>query len=444
MTVRSFPGLSALWAYRASAQPMVRRYLASSGTLLIGVITQFTLFVILARALRVEQFGTFVVISAVTSLAASFCGVGAADAMVRRSARDLGEYGKLLGHGLILIAASGLCLAIVSTAVLALLVTASPSFVGNLFALANFSLAGIVLFAFISFAERVFIGRQDFLRANIVSGGFAVIRLLAGAVAWLGFGLHGLGQWALWNLVAHLVAAVAFGAMLYPLGRPIWRVDRRELRLGFHFSSPFFLDALRQNVDRISLSFVVPAAILGSYGAAIRLVQTSQIVVSSLNRIVYPQFARRAHLGLSGAINPAIAYLVAVLAAVSATAVGLFVAAPWLPTILGADYTPVVGYLRTLCWVVIPLGAQTVPYDVLGALDRHSIRAAVYNGVSAVGILFTALAIYGFGITGAYVAIYVTQIAVVVALWSAFLNVRDRAPGLESKVNSLLPLDGAP
>jgi O-antigen/teichoic acid export membrane protein len=224
-------------------------------------------------------------------------------------------------------------------------------------------------------------------------------------------------------------------ALLRPLGSPVWHVDRFELRLGIHFSSPFFVDALRQSVDRIVLGLVAPAAELAIYGSAVRIMQTSQVAVSSLNRIIYPRFAEQAHVGLRGALQPAFLYGVVVTVIALATSLALFLSAPLLPFLIGGEYGPVVGSVRTLCWVLLPLAIQSVPYDVFGAFDYHSLRAKIYNGFSLLAVAITALAVYGGRIEGAYASAYLTQIVVAIALWTGLFRASRRegeCPRLET------------
>jgi O-antigen/teichoic acid export membrane protein len=411
------------WRVRAAGAgfalaPILRQYVASGGTLLFSTVCQFTWFIILARAFGVSQFGTLMVILAITALAASLCGVGCNDSMLRRTARRREDYRAMLGHGLIMIGSTGLALSLVSTVVLAALVGASV----GLAALALFSLTSIVLHTFVSFAEQAYIGRGDFLVANAVNAGFSLLRAASAVVACVLCGAATLDEWALWTTGAHVVAAVAVAWLLRGLGAPLWRVDRGELVLGFHFCTPNIVDALRANVDRIALGTVLPPAVVGSYAAASRTVTVSQIVVNSLNRIMYPRFSQRKAAGFAGVLHLAAVYVVALVALSGATAYALYLVAPLLPMLLGDSYRSVIFDLRVLCWLLVPLAVQTVPYDLFAAFDRHGLRAWVYNSVSLIGAAATALAIYSLHLTGAFVAIYAVQIALSTALWLLLLR----------------------
>jgi O-antigen/teichoic acid export membrane protein len=113
-------------------------------------------------------------------------------------------------------------------------------------------------------------------------------------------------------------------------------------------------------------------------------------------------------------------YLLVVGVIAVAASAGVFIAAPLLPVILGGEYEPVIHDLRVLCWLIIPLTVQTVPYDVFGALDRHHVRARLYNGVSLAAAAGAVPAIYFFGLLGAFAAAYATQGLLAAALWLSF------------------------
>lgn len=413
-------------SYVRRALPILHRYAASSGTLLVSAAAQFLWFIILARQLGIVQFGQLMVIVAVTSIAAPLCGIGCGEAVIRRTARDPGHYPAMLGHALILSVLTGVLLTIASTLILCALVNASAVVWVNVTIMAAFSIANIVLYRYASLVEQVFIGFFRFTYANIANIGFSLIRLLTTVLACLVFHIDSLAAWAAWTLGGHLFACAAGFLLSRSLGHPVWRIDRDEMKLGFHFTTPRLMDALRQNTDRLVLGMIAPASVLGSYGTASRMAQTSQTVVGALNRIFYPKFAQRKDGGFRGLAPLATRYVMVVTGLATATAVGVYLVAPLMPYVLGHAYQDVVPDLRILCWLLIPVSIQTVPYDIFGALDRHSMRAAIYNTMSLVGVCGTAIVTYTYGITGAFISAFVVQTALAGSLWIALFVARHR------------------
>src|SRR6201992_1859142 len=94
----------------STATPMIVSYLLSSGSLAAASVAQLATFAILARALGPAEFGLFVQISAITSIAVQVAGLAPSDCLLRRVSRERASYPSLLGHNLILIAITGVIL----------------------------------------------------------------------------------------------------------------------------------------------------------------------------------------------------------------------------------------------------------------------------------------------------------------------------------------------
>lgn len=411
---------------RRSVVTIFPRYIASATTLFFNLGCRFIWFVILARSLGVAQFGELMVITGVGTIAATLCTLGSGDAMIRRVSRENSDYAQMLGHGLLLIGTIGIALVILAVLFLKLLII-SPSVSATSVTL--FSVANIMLSPFVGLAISAFLGLGDFRLANIIAAGSSLIELLTAAIAFLVFDVTRLDEWALWTVAEAVIIALACSLLLRRLGGPVWHIDRRELVLGFHYSTPNFIDALRLNVDRTVLGTVAPLSVLGSYATAMRITQMSQTVVNSLNRIVYPGFARRIDLGIRGSFWLAVVYVLVVTCLSATTACGVYLIAPYLPMLLGEPYRQVIFDLRVLCWLIVPMAIYTVPYDLLGALDQHGLRAKYYNSISLVGTAGTAFTIYLFGVAGAFVSVYVLQIVLSVGMWAVIVHAaRDKGP----------------
>ena len=409
--------------------PIAQEYMASGATMLFSAICQFAWFIILARYLGVVEFGFLMVMTAICTLASSLCGVGAGDAVLRHTARDRRSYPELLGHGLLVITATGLILSIVSVLVLQVILGPETSHRVGIGQIALFAFANIWLASLISFSEYIFLGLGELPRANLIEIGFAFVRLMSAVIGCALFGAATLGEWAVWTTGAHLIMLAVCVAMLKPFGWPVWQINRHELALGFHYCTPRMLDALRVNCDRIVLGIVAPANVLATYAVAARITQVSQIVVNSLNRIVYPRFASRKEFGFRSIRPMAIAYLSGVTGIATLTAAGVYMIAPFLPVLIGKSYESVIFNLRVLCWLIVPLAMQTVPYDLLGAFDRHRARAILYNTMSLAGASLTAAMIYHWGISGAFTAAYVVETGLAAGLWGLVLHLaRTEAP----------------
>ncbi|OAP39853.1 sugar transporter [Sinorhizobium glycinis] len=408
--------------------PMILSYVASGGSLVLGSAAQLLTFAILARFLGVDEFSVFVAITAVASIAVHLCGLGAMECLVRRVARERAIYPEMLGHNILLTVASGLVLVLAGAFTLPFFFALSPDAITNFAVIALMLVTNIVLVRVIVLAEQIFIAHSDFASANKVVVGFAVARTIAAALACLAFGASTVASWAIWQFVCHVLVALACAWALRGLGRPRYRIVREELPQGLYFSIPFILRALRQNADLLVLSLVTTAEIVSSYSVARRMLESSFLSVEALNRIIYPGSARITAAGLHHALVRVLRVLAAATAISLAAALTVFLLAPALPYLFGHEYVSLVGFVRSLSWVVVPLAIWSVAVEALGASGYHAARAAVMGLGSIAGAALAAWASWYAPPAGTFVSFYVIEIAMVVATWTVFLRFvrRDR------------------
>jgi len=412
-----------------SLVPMALSYAASGGSLVIGAAAQLVTFAILARWLGVHEFSLFVAITAIANIAVHVCGLGAMECLVRRVARDRAMYPAMLGHNVILTAASGVVLVLAGAAILPLFFTLSPDPATNVAAISLMLVTNVVLVRVIVLSEQIFIAHSDFASANKVVVGFALARTAAAALACVGFGVATVAAWAVWQFAVHVLVALACLAAVRPLGRPIFRIVGEELPQGLYFSIPFILRAVRQNADLLVLSLVSTAEIVSSYSVARRMLESSYLAVEALNRLLYPGSARASAEGLHNAVGRVRKILLAATAIGIAAALALFVLAPLLPYIFGHDYVSLVSFVRILCWVVVPLGMWAVAMEALGASGHQKQRAAVMGTGSLAGAALAAWATWYAPPTGTFISFYVIEFVMVIASWAVFAQIvrRDRA-----------------
>lgn len=431
------PGNAKGSGMRGALLPMLLSYAASGGSLIISSAAQLLTFAILARFLGVHEFSLFVAITAISNIAVHMCGLGAMECLVRRVARDRAIYPDMLGHNLILTAASGVALVVIGAALLPFFFTLSPDPATNAAVITLMLVTNIVLVRMIVLAEQIFIAHSDFASANMVVVGFALARTAAAVLACLVFGVASVASWALWQFACHVLVALACWRALARLGRPRYRIVREELPLGLYFSVPFILRAVRQNADLLVLSLVASAEIVASYSVARRMLESSYLSVEALNRLVYPGSARATAEGLQHAMPRVRKVLVAATLISTAAAVAVFVLAPILPLLFGRDYVSLVSFVRALCWAVIPLAIWAVAAEALGASGHQSTRAAVMGIGSVLGAALAALATWYAPPAGTFVSFYVIEIAMVIAAWSALQRVvrqdRERALAREPR-----------
>lgn len=402
--------------------PLAALYVTSTGWLVVGTAAQLVAFVILARHLGVEQFGQLMAITAATHLGTHLCGLGAGEGMVRRVAREAGDYPALLGHNIILMLGSAAVLIVALTVGLDFFVKVAPDSAGNSAVIVLFVVSNVLFFRWVLLSEQIFIAHWRIARANAVNVGFAVAKALTVVVACVGFGVTSLETWALWHFAVHaLSAAICVGAIV-PFGVPKWRLLPEEIPLGIHFSTPWFFQTLRDNIDLLVLTAVASPAVVGAYSIVKRVVETSLITSSSLGRLLYPRLSRAGREGCHQTLAITSHFMGPILGVAVATAAALYTIAPWVPFLVGESFSAAVDGIRILCWSLIIVAAQAAAFDALGAADLHGIRATVYNAGSLFGAALVGAFTYLFLVPGAFFAIYLSAAAIGVLLWATLIH----------------------
>jgi O-antigen/teichoic acid export membrane protein len=409
-------------ARRKALLQMLLSYTASGGSLIISSTAQLLTFAILARALGVHEFSLFVAITAISNIAVHMCGLGAMECLVRRVARDRSIYPDMLGHNVILTAASGTALVLLGAAILPMFFKLADDPASNVAIITLMLVTSVVLVRIIVLAEQIFIAHSQFGSANIVVIGFAVARTIAAGLACLVFSTATVADWAIWQFACHVLCALLGWLMIQPLGRPRFRLVREELPQGLYFAIPFILRAIRQNADLLVLSLVATAEIVASYSVARRILDSTYLSVEALNRLVYPGSARATADGLQHAMPRVRKVLVAATAISFMAACTVYVMAPVLPLLFGRDYLSLVGFARVLCWVVVPMAIWAVALEALGASGQQAARGLVLGLGSILGAALTAGATWLAPPTGTFVAFYVIEIAMAFAAWGTLLR----------------------
>lgn len=401
---------------------MAMAYAASGGSLLVAAATQLVTFAIIARYLGAEQFGIYVVVTAITSIAVTVCGLGGQESLVRRVARNAASYPIMLGHALSLLALSGIALVGLGLCILPVLLPLAADPATNILSYTLVLLANLVLYRFIVIAGQSFVAMSRFGPANAIEIWYALVRMAAAALGCVVFHVDTVAEWAVWLFASHLLVALTCALALRRFGHPRWRIVREEVPLGLHYSSQFVVRTVRQNADLLVLGVIASSEIVGSYGIARRMLDSSYLSIEALNRLVYPGSAAASASGLHAIQVRTRRVLYASVGVGVSAAVAMFVLAPLLPMVFGQEYSSVVDFARILCWAVVPFAAYAVALDTLGASGRQGTRSLVLNSVNGGGALLIAAATWLAGVNGTFVTFHLTEVAMVVFAWMAFVG----------------------
>ena len=405
--------------------PFGLSYLGSGGSLITSSVAQLITFAILARCLGTEQFALYVTITAFTNVAVQICGLGTQETLVRRVAQNPADQPRMMGHALVLTAGSFLVLLVIGLLALPYIVPTAESRLDTLGSLALLLLSNVLILRFISLASASYLARSQFVVANSLEIAFGFTRTLAAVLGCLVFGVNSVAEWSVWFFGAHLLIAIVSAWLIWRLGAPRYGIVREEVKIGALFSTQFVFKAIRQNTDLLVLGMFTSAEVVGSYGVARRVLDSSYLSVEALNRLIYPGTAVAVLGGLHNALGRVRRVFVAALAISTLAAAAVFVLSPLMPVLFGHTYPSMVGFTQILCWVVIPMAAGAVVLEAFGAAGRQDVRAVITNSSNILAAGLVALTIFAFGSTGAFAASYTVEIVTAIVAWLVFLRFVD-------------------
>ena len=396
---------------------MLLSYSASSASLLIANAAQLVTFAILARSFGAEEFGRYVAFIAITSIAVHLCGLGASECLVRRVPQDPVCFPRIFGHNLILTFVSGAVLVALGTAILPEFIRFGETTGSSVWTTFQLVLTNVVLVRLIMLGESIFLAHSRYAAANASVVGFAFIRTVTAALACLAFQVETVEGWATWQLAAHLFTLALYAYFAFRIGRPQYVIEKDEIRLGLLFATPFIFRAIRQNVDLLVLGFVAGAEVVGSYGVARRITDSSYMAIDALNRLVYPRLAVASMSGIHNAFRLTIRILGAAIALGLVAAVTITISASFMPLIFGPEYVSLPQFLRIMAWLIVFIAVWSIAVDLLGAAGQHSSRAWVLNLSNGIGAVLIGLAAWAWPPYGIFIAGYAIELSIVLAAW---------------------------
>jgi O-antigen/teichoic acid export membrane protein len=200
------------------------------------------------------------------------------------------------------------------------------------------------------------------------------------------------------------------------VGAARWR-ERPRMRdmlgSGTRYAFGLLFGAAYTEVDKVLLLQLASATVAGLYTAAFRVVAVLVLPVSALAANALPRLFAAAGTPEWRRVFRAVA-LASTAYAAAAVALAFF-AAPWLPVVFGAEYTPSSDILWMLApWCVL-CAAHQVAATGLTSLGHQGERVAIEGAGLALVIAANVALIPAVGARGAVLALLATEAAIVVA-----------------------------
>jgi len=379
-----------------------------------ALAVQFVAFVVTARGLGAEQFGLYTGILAVSLIGGDLTGLGAIELLMKETARERGRFARYFGHLLRMTAMTLPILAMAGAAIAAWVMHLQVAFVVLVAAIA----AELLNSRAIAFLEGVMVSHGDPVRAAWVRFIGAVLRLLAAMLYFAALGRADIEGWVAVIAVFSVVTAIGcYVVCVHLYGAPGRWFARNELSAAMALCLTQVALTFQANVDRVVLSRFSSPVALGSYGAAMRVLQLGQFPVQVATRITYPKFFEQRNVGLTHGLRFA-RKVSTVMLPLGLVAYGIVVLAAWaVPIVLGADFREAGPLLMVVGLALPAMALQTPPADVLTAAQKHKTRAGCYWAFALGFVPLAVAAASTSGAIGVAWAFVGVNVVLAVMLW---------------------------
>ena len=400
----------------------------------LKILTQFVQLAILARLLRVEDFGIMAMVNVVLAFGQTFVDAGVSNALIHYRDARREELSSL--YWLNVLAGIAVCILMWFAAPLAAAIYRQPSLVDLLRAASVIFVVGPVGQQFQTLLER----DLRFRRLSIIE----ITALIASATTGIVLALRGYGVWSLvWaNVLQVGIKTVLLTVVGWSTWRPMLRFVPAECRRFLHFGlfqmGERTVSLLGQHLDKIVIGILMGPKSLGYYELAYRLVaRPYQTINPIFTRVAFPVFSavqkdrdrlRKGYLEL-------IEMLGAIMVPLH---IGLFALAPVFVRVqLGPDYEPTIPLLRILSIVGLTFSLTSPAGSLLLACGRADL--GFYINVMRTVLIFAGIWIGSrFGLEGIAWALV---IVITVFMFPTHVAVRRRLVGMTLRefVARLLP-----
>ena len=370
---------------RAMAKPLVQGAVWLFIGKGLGLVLQAAYFVVIARTLGVAKYGEFVGITALVAIVFPFVGLGTEILLLKNVAKDRNLFSVYWGNSLSVTLVTGVGFILLLLLIVPVFLPHSIS----LLAVVLVAVGDLIFGSITSLAGRAFqaVDRLD-LSAHIRIA--VVSTKVVAAIALLQFFPNTSGlEWIYLYLISTIVSAL-FAAMLVQrlLGSPRLELARikPELGEGVSFAISNSAYTIYCDIDKTMLAKLSTLSATGIYAAAYRLIDVSFIPIISIAGAAYAEFFRKGRDGVGAALAFAKPLVGISIGYALIAGLGLILLSPIVPSILGAEYLPVVEALQWLAPIPLFRAMQHFGGDILSGSGFQNQRSAMETGIAGFNI----------------------------------------------------------
>ena len=383
---------------------------------LFNIVMQAAYFIIIARLLGKDNYGSFIAITAIANLVFPFVPFGSEHLLIKNVSVNRAAFNTNWGNGLLLSTANG----ILFTFILLLL---SPLIFPEdvpLQAILLILIADLICLALLD------LGYKSLMATNMVdkTAQLGVLstctKLLAALSLGVFFSNPTVATWSYLYFTSSVVMAsvtILLITKMLGLPRPILSELKSNIVRGFYFSISTSANNINANLDKSMLSKISGVGATGIYASAYRFIDVGNTPILALFGATYTRFFKHGASGIRASLSFGKKLLPILSLYAIASVAGYLLLAPFVPVILGEDYQDAV---KALLWLSPLPAIATFHYlaaDVLTGSGNQKFRSIVQVGTAVVNVLLNIILIPLFSWKGAAIATLISDSLRLICLW---------------------------
>ena len=384
---------------------------------LFNVVMQALYFIIVARMLGAEDYGSFIGVTALASIVFPFLSLGSEHILVKYVSIDKAIFNTYWGNSLILLVSNGtaltILLLILSPLIFAQNIAKTTIFLillADLLCLGILDLGGKALMAVKMIKKTAQLGILNTCGKLIAALSLAVF-----------FDNPDTNSWAYLYLASSLVITVLTLLLVTKLvGYPKPKLSELKSRIGegIYFSISGSAQNINTNLDKTMLTSLSNATATGIYGSAYRFIDVGNVVLLALFGATYTRFFEHGASGIKSALTFAKKLLPLLTIYAIVSVVGYIVFAPFVPILLGAEFSEAIAALRWLAPLPAIAAFQFLAADTLTGSGHQKSRSIVQVSSAVLNILLNIWLIPIYSWQGAAWATLISDSLRLICLWA--------------------------
>lgn len=395
---------------------------------LFNVFVQAAYFIIVARVLGPENYGSFIGITALGSIVFPFVAWGTENVLIQKVAIKPSSFPTYWGNVLLILLVNGVILSLICLVI-------SPIFFGNqisLMSVALIILADLICLGAIDFSTKalmsVYLAKKTSQLLIFTTCG----KLIAALSLATFFENPSIETWAILYASSYVILsilAILIVNRLIGFPKPQFSSIIATVKQGFFFSIGNSAHNINANLDKTMLASMASLQATGIYGSAYRFIDVGNVPIISLFGASYTRFFKYGESGIHSTLKFARKLLTPLLAYSIICFIGYHIFAPAIPFVLGEEYREAIAALLWLSPLPPIFAFQLLAADTLTGAGYQRSRSTIQVGAAILNVGLNIWLIPLYSWKGAAWATIISDTLRMICLWAVvFWLARQVAP----------------